>query len=66
MASTAEIRRATRNLEPTAPAIVAMNMWGSRYAAQNGGSMDFWDGLTGYEQKLCTEIAEKIRAARMR
>lgn len=54
-----------RNLRPTAPAIVAMNMWGHRYAAQNGGSMDFWDRLHEAEKRQCTEIAEKIKAAPM-
>lgn len=66
MASTAEIRRAKRNLDPTAPAVGAMTMWGDRYSKQNGGSMDFWDSLTGYEQKFCEEIADKVRAARPR
>jgi|JI10StandDraft_1071094.scaffolds.fasta_scaffold151030_7 putative hemolysin len=66
MASTAERRRDERNLNPTAPEVVAMNMWGSRYCAQNGGSMDFWDSLSVYEQKFCEEIADKVRAARHR
>ena len=54
-----------RNLNPTAPAIVAMNLWGHRYAAQKGGSMDFWDTLRAAEQNRCMEIAEKIQAAPM-
>lgn len=57
--------RDRRNLNPTAPAIVAMNLWSHRYAAQNGGSMDFWDTLREPEQRQCRETAERIRAARM-
>lgn len=65
MTSTAELRRAKRNLEPTAPAIVAMHMWSERYCMQSGGSMDFWDGLSTFEQKFCEEIATKVREAKM-
>ncbi len=54
-----------RNLNPTAPAYVAMTMYGKEYATQMGGSMDFWDNLTKQQQKLCYGIAEKIKAAPM-
>jgi hypothetical protein len=54
-----------RNLNPTAPAYVAMALWGRRYSQQNGGSMDFWDKLTEYEQRTCRELAKQIREAKM-
>lgn len=56
---------AKRNLEPIAPALVAMSLWSHRYAAQNGGSMDFWDKLSEAEKQQCVRIAEQIRAAKM-
>jgi len=55
----------TRNLNPTAPAYVAMALFGDRYAAQRGGSMDFWDSLSDYEKRTCTHLAEQIKAAPM-
>lgn len=63
--SARERRRDRRNINPTAPAYVAMAIWGQRYSAQRGGSMDFWDSLTDGEKRTCTEIAEKVRAAPM-
>jgi len=45
-----------RNLNPHKPARVAMILWNERYAAQRGGSMDFWDELTASEQEICREI----------
>lgn len=54
-----------RNLDPTAPAIVAMTLWGYAYCQQNGGSMDFWDNLRPGDKKHCRELAEKIRKAKM-
>lgn len=58
-------KRDRRNLNPTAPACVAMAMWGKRYSEQRGGSMDFWDKLSQGEQQTCIDIAEKIKAAPM-
>jgi len=43
----------TRNLNPTPEAKIAMIMWGERYSSQNGGSMDFWDGLSEIEKRRC-------------
>lgn len=60
-----EKQRARRNLNPTAPARVAMTLWSDRYAAQNGGSMDFWDTLSEAEKRQCRQIAEQIQAASM-
>ncbi len=53
----------TRNLNPTAEAIIAMNLWGATYAEQRGGAMDFWDGLNAPAQQMCIEIAERVREA---
>jgi hypothetical protein len=51
----------TRNLNPIAPAIVAMTIWGHKYAAQRGGSMDFWDSLSDEDRRLCREVAERVK-----
>lgn len=58
-------RQDRRNLNPTAPAVVAMSIWGKRYSEQRGGSMDFWDKLRESEKALCREIAERVQAAPM-
>lgn len=58
-------KRDRRNLNPTAPAIVATYKWNERYAAQAGGSMDFWDSLSECERKYCIECAEKVQGAHM-
>lgn len=54
-----------RNLNPTAPAYAAMALFGYRYSKQKGGSMDFWDSLSDYDKRTCTELAELIRKAPM-
>lgn len=60
-----EKQRATRNLNPHAEAILAMNWWGDDYAfKQRGGSMDFWDNLTDYKKKLCRDLVQCIRKAK--
>jgi hypothetical protein len=61
----AEADRARRNLNPTAPAIVAMGIWSHEYAAQRGGVMDFWDSLSESRKRQATEEAERIRTAAM-
>jgi hypothetical protein len=63
--SQAERRRDTRNANPIAPARVAMAIWGDRYSAQRGGSMDFWDTLNPGDKSLCIDIAERIKEAPM-
>ena len=57
--------RHKRNLNPTAPAYVAMALFGKRYGAQRGGSMDFWDTLSQYEKRTCMQLAIQIREAPM-
>ena len=53
-----------RNLNPHAAARVAMLIWGSVYADQKGGSMDFWDTLSSAQKRQCKAEAKKIREAR--
>jgi hypothetical protein len=59
-----ETARDARNLIPHAAARVAMALYNERYAAQGGGSMDFWDSLTDGEKQTCASIAKQIREAR--
>lgn len=58
-------QRDKRNLNPHAEAIAAMYLYGAWYAAQRGGSMDFWDGLDGAKQQMCRELVHKIKTARV-
>lgn len=53
---------ATRNFHPHAEARMAMWLFGARYAAQGGGSMDFWDSLRPHEQALCVTAVNDIIA----
>ena len=57
-------RQDRRNLNPTKLAVAAMYLFGSRYAAQRGGSMDFWDSLPAGDKNLCRELIASIAAAR--
>ncbi len=56
-------RRLKRNLNPHKPARLAMTMWGEEYAAQRGGSMEFWDNLSDSRKRLCREIVGRILKA---
>lgn len=51
-----------RNLNPTAPAIVAMIVWGKEYSQQMGGSMDFWDGLDDDRKRRCELVVKELKA----
>lgn len=53
-----------RNLNPHKPAVAAMFIYGADYAAQGGGSMDFWDALSAYRKTVCREAVRKILDAR--
>lgn len=56
--------RARRNLIPHAEARLAMAMWSHEYAhEQNGGSMDFWDNLSGQRKRLCVSIVDEVLKA---
>ena len=53
----------TRNLNPHKPAVAAMFMYGDEYAAQGGGSMDFWDRLSPTRKNVCRDLVAKIKEA---
>lgn len=53
----------SRNLNPTAEAVVAMHVFGQRYAADGRGSMDFFDSLDARHQAWCRQIANEVRTA---
>lgn len=56
--------RDRRNLNPTAEAYIAMNLWSHEYAhEQRGGSMDFWDSLDESRKQRCRELAQRVRDA---
>lgn len=55
-----EAQRAKRNLSPTAPALVAMIIWGDEYARQDGGSMAFWDSLDKGRRRRCEMVVEAL------
>jgi len=48
------------NLNPHKPALVAMILYSSKYAAQSGGSIDFWRKLSESQMQNCREIAQQI------
>lgn len=50
----------TRNLNPTPAARVAMIIWGAEYAAQRGGSMDFWDRLDADRKRRCETVVKEL------
>ena len=56
----------TRNLNPHKEARAAMWLFSSRYAAQKGGSMDFWDSLSESDKRLCRELVDEILEAKGR
>ncbi len=50
----------TRNLNPTPEATVARIIWGAEYAAQLGGSMDFWDNLDEGRKRRCRSVVKAL------
>jgi hypothetical protein len=58
-----EAERNRRNLNPHKLAVIAMVWWGQEYAAQGGGSMDFWDKLDKSRKQLCREVLDRINKA---
>lgn len=59
-----ERERDKRNRDPHKCAVAAMWLWGAEYAAQQGGSMDFWDSLTEHQRALCVRLVQDIECAR--
>lgn len=53
-----------RNLNPHAEAIAAMYLYGDEYAAQGGGSMDFWDKLSESRKNICRAFVVRILQAK--
>lgn len=60
-----EHKQSERDLNPTAPAKVAMILYNKRYASQNLGSMGFFDSLSSTEKNACIRYAEDIKEAPM-
>lgn len=58
-----ERERDRRNLNPVPEAVIAMNVFGERYAAQRGGSMDFWSSLSPSDKALCQAILSRVHEA---
>ena len=58
--SRAQIERDKRNLNPHRAARAAMWLFGARYAAQDRGSMDFWDSLSDSDKRSCRELVGHI------
>jgi len=59
-----QVKRDRRNINPTAEAVVAMNLFPDDYAfKQRGGSMDFWDNLPEAHKRRCLDLVERIREA---
>lgn len=46
-----DLARTQRNLNPHKAARLAMLVWHDEYAAQGGGSMDFYDSLTAFQKR---------------
>ena len=49
-----------RNLNPHKAALIAMTLYGKEYAAQRGGSMDFWEKLSPGRKDTCREIVAQL------
>lgn len=52
-----------RNLNPHKAAVSAMYLYGREYAAQGGGSMDFWESLPSYLKGTCRALVVAIENA---
>jgi len=62
-----ELERAKRNQKPTPEAVFAMYHWHDAYAAQRGGSMDFYDTIGETHKTYCRRaVAAITEAARSR
>ena len=56
----------TRNMNPHKEARAAMWLFGTRYGAQNGGSMDFWDSISEKDKNICRSLVTAIGKAKRR
>ena len=55
---------AQRDLNPHQAAVVAMWLYGKRYAEQSLGSMGFWCSLADSDRDLCRRMLREIKEAR--
>lgn len=56
-------QRAERNLRPHKAAVAAMWIWHGTYAAQRGGSMDFWDRLSDTQKNVARDLVRRMAKA---
>ena len=56
-------KRNQSNINPTPEAVMAMVLWCEEYSHQNGGSMDFWDGLSEAKKGRCQYAVARVLAA---
>jgi len=54
----------TRNINKHKAAVAARFLFGREYAAQSGGTMDFWDTLSDSEKNLCRDLVDAINESR--
>jgi transcriptional regulator of met regulon len=52
--------RARRNLNPHRSARMAMILYDHEYAAQSGGSMDFWDSLSKDKKRYVRDMVKRL------
>jgi hypothetical protein len=57
----AERKHGRKNTDPHAEAHAAMTLWSDEYCRQNGGSIDFWDGLSSGRKTYCRELVARIK-----
>lgn len=62
--SSAQVKRAKRNLNPHKAAVAAMYLWGGAYSSFGGGCMDFWDSLRESDRDICRRCVKDIEKAR--
>lgn len=58
-----ELYHARRNLNPHREARLAMLVFGQEYAAQSGGSMDFYDSLADGTKVILKKWCDELGAA---
>lgn len=58
--------REQRNINPHREARLAMLVWHNEYAAQRGGSMDFYDSLTDSQKSLLKKWCDELEQERKR
>lgn len=59
-----EYKDQTRNLNAHKAATVARFIFGTSYASQRGGAMDFWDSLCESDKNICRDLLSEIEKKR--